>query len=473
MSPKVAVVGQGREPYDGDAARSRVGVTLAVIGREKRNTMPLDDLPGLDDDEELPEASDPTTAPPAEEPQADESLSKEPPATPETASPRWTDKELDDWWEHDFGGNRRFDEGSGAVGRVDASDNPDFEEAYQALRDLSYRGEGRGYSPFPVDGWGRLSHEMKEKFRSGWEASLAADGSQAKSESVVPELATYGPAADDPVGSVGDSVVDELSPFPLMGSDPKPAAEPDEPVPDAEKTSAAPWRVNWIWFVPVVGAALGLGLFFFMGGSAENPTAAVDISTDEPSAAVAVGVTSEDVEVVTTAPAVNTTAVRSGVFPPEDYGPCHIHPEEDAANCRPHYDLGVSATSINNFGDAFYIWETTQAFMGPVPVNPEFPIEYRLVIESTNGQRIEHLLSGGPGEPLTCLRLVNGVEAPLVEGEICGEFTAPDSLDMLIDVTTFSPGIVSWFFSTLETEPDGTRHGDWIAGGGNENFELP
>lgn len=58
---------------------------------------------------------------------------------------------------------------------------------------------------------------------------------------------------------------------------------------------------------------------------------------------------------------------------------------------------------------------------------------------SRDGQQIEQLLIGGPGEPLTCVGRVNGVEAPLVEGEICGEFTAPDSLDMLIDISTFAP----------------------------------
>jgi len=410
-----------------------------------------DDLPGLDDTVSGPEGNQPTAG-------AESAASGETPF-------EWSEKELDEWWER-WGGDEAFDEGEGAVDRVIGSEDPDLIEAYRALLRLSQQHDAEGFktlaNPFLSNGWRRLSHEMKVKFRKGWENSGAPSE---PADSVVGELAPItllGGDWSEPGASPDESVLDELAPYP------QPTPDPAAPLPGAEKTSPAPGSFNWIWLVvPVVGAALGLGLFFLMGGSDENlstPSAAVNVPTDEPS--------SEDVEVATTAPAVATTTAPAALFPPEDYGPCHIHPEQDATDCRPHYDLGVSTTSMNNFGDSFHTWETSQTFMGPVPVNPEFPIEYRLVIESTNGQQIEHLLSGGPGEPLTCVRLVNGVEASLVEGEICGEFTAPDSLEMLIDVSAFSPGVVSWVFSTLETEPDGTRHGDWVAGGGNENFEL-
>lgn len=404
--------------------------------------MPPDDLPGLDDDES------PETDVPAAESPANELPGNEPPPSTETAPPQWSGAELDDWFENSFK-SAVLDQ---MLAEIDSSEFwEEFTPALDAWNALHEHYQDGGIATFAhaVAGtrpaWPRLSAEMKELFRRAYEAGEER---------------------------INNSVVGDLAPLPLTGPVPKSAA-PAVPVPHAEETSPAPGRFNWKWFAaPVVGAVL-VGLFVLMGGSDEDPPASVGAGTSQTGTEVAVDEPSEDVDPTAEATTASTaTTVPAALFPPEDYGPCHIHPEEDATTCRPHYDLGFSSTSMNRFGDSGVTWETTQTFVGAVPVNPEFPIQYRLVIESTNGQRIEHLLAGGPGAPLTCVRRVNGEEAPLAEGEICGEFTAPDSLDMLIDVSTFAPGVVSWVFSTLETEPDGTRHGDWVAGGGNENFQL-
>jgi len=118
------------------------------------------------------------------------------------------------------------------------------------------------------------------------------------------------------------------------------------------------------------------------------------------------------------------------------------------------------------------VWTSTYTFQGSIPTSPDHPIEYRLLIESTNGQRIEQILSGGPGQPLTCTRLTNGVEVATPEEQICGELSGPDSIRMAINIDDFSPGTVSWTMSTLETEADGTKRGDVAAGGGDDNFKL-
>ena len=301
--------------------------------------MPLDDLPGLDDDEdELPEANQPADKPPATEPPA-----KEIPASAETVSPRWTDKELDDWWEHDFGGAAYLDRDR--MTQVSHSSDPDFREAYLALRRLRAPGEESFWIANPFigqDPWRRLSREMKEKFRSGWEAEVAASK------------------------PVLDSVIPELAPLPPIGFDPRyatpPAPEPVAPVPDSEATSAAPGSFNWIWLVvPVVGAALVVGLFVLMGGSDHDPSpssASVDVSVDESSTEIAVDEPSKVVEVPST-----TEAVVEAV----------VEVRDDAALV----DLGTPAVPFPTRW-AFTATKTaeivpTPAFMGGTAIGAELP----------------------------------------------------------------------------------------------------
>jgi hypothetical protein len=63
-----------------------------------------------------------------------------------------------------------------------------------------------------------------------------------------------------------------------------------------------------------------------------------------------------------------------------------------------------------------------------------------VTVGSTNGQQFDHILSGGPSQPLTCSRAVNGAPAAPGAGDICGELIEPNTIHMVIDMSALAPG---------------------------------
>lgn len=118
--------------------------------------MPPDDTDGLDD-ADLPGLDDPPPSP-------------EPEASAQAPSRKWTEAELDRWFESDFGGHdalaafypsRDLDDIE-----VQPADNPDPYFGLRAYKELAYDEQtpwARVPTPWPV-----LSHEAKERFRRGW-----------------------------------------------------------------------------------------------------------------------------------------------------------------------------------------------------------------------------------------------------------------------------------------------------------------
>jgi hypothetical protein len=153
------------------------------------------------------------------------------------------------------------------------------------------------------------------------------------------------------------------------------------------------------------------------------------------------------------------------------FDPCHINPNEEAIGCLPHYDVTSASSRVRTTPDRRLIYEGTREFGGPIPTNPEYPIEYWLVLEG-NGQRMEFLLGALPGEPLTCTRTVNGAPSALGPGEACGELIAPNTLRFAGDITAFAPGGLVRTFSTLEIGADNIARGDYLVSGGEEAWEL-
>jgi len=153
------------------------------------------------------------------------------------------------------------------------------------------------------------------------------------------------------------------------------------------------------------------------------------------------------------------------------FDPCHIHPNEEAIGCLPHYDVTAASSRARPTSDGRLMYETTREFGAPIPTNPKYPIEYRLVLEG-NGQRMEFLLGALPGEPLSCTRTVNGAPSALGPGEACGELIAPNTLRFAGDITAFAPGGLVRTFSTLEIGADGIARGDYTISGGEEAWEL-
>jgi hypothetical protein len=106
-----------------------------------------------------------------------------------SAASQWSNAELDEWFERDFGGDHAFHDfyirGDGY--RVSAEDHPDLHFGMTAYRQLQYDTE------LEEDGeaqpWPLLSHEAKTRFRRGWE------NTQATTDAVTDELAPY-PAMD-------------------------------------------------------------------------------------------------------------------------------------------------------------------------------------------------------------------------------------------------------------------------------------
>ena len=153
------------------------------------------------------------------------------------------------------------------------------------------------------------------------------------------------------------------------------------------------------------------------------------------------------------------------------FDPCHINPNEEAIGCLPHYDVTAASSRVRITPDRRLRYEGTREFGGPIPTNPEYPIEYWLVLEG-NGQRMEFLLEGGPGQALSCTRTVNGAPSALGPGEVCGELIAPNTLRFAGDITAFAPGGLVRTFSTLEIGADGIARGDYTSSGGEEAWEL-
>jgi hypothetical protein len=79
------------------------------------------DLPGLDADPGVPAESDPVAPP-------DEQIRGAPKASHDAVGPEWTNADLDEWFEADFGGHHAFDEFyfEGGGHRVSADSHPDL-----------------------------------------------------------------------------------------------------------------------------------------------------------------------------------------------------------------------------------------------------------------------------------------------------------------------------------------------------------
>lgn len=180
--------------------------------------------------------------------------------------------------------------------------------------------------------------------------------------------------------------------------------------------------------------------------------------------------------VATPDPTEDPTATATPTPPPiaatlaPGFDPCHINPNEDAIGCLPHYDVTSASSSVPT-RDRRLIYQGSWEFGAPIPTNPERPIEYWLVLEG-NGQRMEFLLEGGPGQPLTCTRTFNGAPSALGPGEACGELIAPNTLRFAGDITALAPGGLVRTFSTLEIGDDGIARGDYLQSGGEEAWEL-
>ncbi len=97
----------------------------------------------------------------------------------------WSDAELDDWFENDFGGdsalNDFFVRGGGSD--LDPDLHPDLHFGLTAYRQLAYDDATESFDE--TEPWRVLSHEAKMRFRRGWEDSLPL------TESVIGDLAPY------------------------------------------------------------------------------------------------------------------------------------------------------------------------------------------------------------------------------------------------------------------------------------------
>ena len=218
-------------------------------------------------------------------------------------------------------------------------------------------------------------------------------------------------------------------------------------------------------------AVLAVGPVFVIGGGGDDDLAATPTPLVGGGGGTAATSTVEPTAAATVAP----TAVvpTPAPTPGEGYTFCNIHPDENALYCRPYYaQLTSTSRVLITPGFPPYQVESTHVMREPIPTTPERPLEYRFAVEGASGQRIEHVLSASAGEPLTCRRLEDGVEAAVPAGDVCGQITGPETIFFSIDVTRFAPGSVAWVFSTLETEDDGIRRGTYSASSG-EPVSLP
>jgi hypothetical protein len=146
--------------------------------------------------------------------------------------------------------------------------------------------------------------------------------------------------------------------------------------------------------------------------------------------------------------------------PPEGYTFCQVHPDEGAAFCRPYYSsTGTKSTLFP--ASPRRVLEHTITFGAPIPTDPQLPLEYKLVVSGAAGPTIEQVFSGGPGEPLTCVRFVSG--APTADGpeDVCGQITAPDTIYMQADLSAYGEGPIKAEWFAQEIEADGTLRGDY------------
>jgi len=378
------------------------------------------DNPGPWDNPNLPGLDDPEYAASHNQPAPSDPPAPPAPQQPEPPEYEWSDDQLDEWFQHEFDGETGLDLSDQTMYGIDGSDDPEFLEAADALLGLSDPNDNLMSLLFATPGWTHLTLEMKVKFRRGWERK-------------------YPP--------------------------------PKKVESDPEKTSPAPgiYRSIMIW----LGAAaliVVVAVTIIAIGSSDGEPPVTEQKTDEHVAALpSTEAPPTTAESVGTAP---PSTAATPATPPDGYGYCDKHPEQNADNCRLYYIIGGSDASLLRVPDFPFVLTATHTFQGPIPTNPDLPIEYHLLIESTNGQRIEQILSGGPGEPLTCTRLENGVEVPTPEEQICGEVSSPNAIRNSINIDSLSPGTVSWTMSTLETEADGTKRGDVATGGGDDNSVL-
>ncbi len=97
----------------------------------------------------------------------------------------WSEAELDDWFENDFGGDSAFNdfffEDGGST--LDPDLHPDLHFGLTAYRQLAYDDATESFDE--AEPWPLLGHEAKMRFRRGWEDSLPM------TESVIGDLAPY------------------------------------------------------------------------------------------------------------------------------------------------------------------------------------------------------------------------------------------------------------------------------------------
>ena len=243
---------------------------------------------------------------------------------------------------------------------------------------------------------------------------------------------------------------------------------PDHPRRPGWVSSWSPLRILIAAFITASGiGVLVLGANSLAGGS-DEPAPGVQPEIDvTASSGVA---TSGSTPALT--PAATSAAGSAQSTPPAGLDYCINHPQQDDRFCEPHYLMVPGGMITLQGGDQRSppTFELTLPFAGPIPTDPEFPIEYRLTLESSNGQQFEHVLSGGSGEPLTCTRTANGAPSALGPGDICGDLIEPNTIHMLIDMSALAPGKISWMFGSLETGADGLRRGDYHPG--DSDFEL-
>jgi len=117
--------------------------------------------------------------------------------------------------------------------------------------------------------------------------------------------------------------------------------------------------------------------------------------------------------------------------------------------CRPYY---ASATSKNTLWPVRRHFERLITVREPIPTNPVRPLEYKLVVSGAAGPTIELVISGSPGDPLSCVRLVNGTATAGGANDVCGQITAPDTVYMRADLSAYGAGPLKfeWFASEIE-----------------------
>ena len=97
----------------------------------------------------------------------------------------WSDAELDDWFENDFGGDSVFNDFffRGGGSDLDPDLHPDLHFGLTAYRQLAYDDATESFDE--TEPWRVLSHEARMRFRRGWEDS------RPMTESVIGDLAPY------------------------------------------------------------------------------------------------------------------------------------------------------------------------------------------------------------------------------------------------------------------------------------------